>query len=123
MYDEGVARHAFAAIADSIGHPFRVVTLAITPDALTVGIPNPDKPGEIETWEVSHAGTAGAPGVDLPRNQGSRRASLPGGTIEESLVDIDEAGLAIVPKLAAAALARAAICPAKFRKAWADPTT
>ena len=108
MFDEGRAPHAFTAIQDKIGHKLRVLTLRITADELSVGIPNVDAPGEVETWEVSHkGGLAAALGLDWPRRQGSSRASTLGGTIEESLVDIDAAGLAIVPKLAAAALARA----------------
>lgn len=108
MFDQGRAQHAFTAIQDKVGHKLRVLTLTITPDELSVGIPNADKPGEVETWQVSHKGLAGALGLDWPRLQGSWRASLPGGgTIAESLVDIDDAGLAVVPKLAAAALARA----------------
>ena len=108
MFDEGRAQNAFVAIQDKVGHNLRVLTLRITPDELSVGIPNDDKPGEVETWRVSHKGLAGALGVDLPVSEGSSRASLPGGgAIAESVIDIDAAGLAIVPKLAADALARA----------------
>ena len=107
MFDKAGAA-AFTAIQDKVGHPLRVLTLRITPDELRVGIPNADKPGEVETWHVSHKGLAGALGVDLAVREGSSRASLPGGgTIEESVIAIDAAGLAMVPKLAADALARA----------------
>ena len=85
-----------------------MLTLTITPDALRLEIPNADKPGEVETWHVSHKGLAGALGVDLAVREGSARASLPGGgTIEESVIPIDAAGLAMTTKLAADALARA----------------
>jgi tetratricopeptide (TPR) repeat protein len=108
MFDEGRAQHAFAAIQNKVGRNLRVLTLRITPDELSVGIPNDDKPGEVETWRVSHKGLAGALGVDLPLLEGSARASLPGGgAIAESVIDIDAAGLALVPKLVADALARA----------------
>jgi tetratricopeptide (TPR) repeat protein len=107
MFGEGVAQHAFAAIHDKIGHDLRVVSLRITADELSVGVPNEDAPGEVQTWRVSHKGL-GALGVDLPVLEGSARASLPGGgTIAESVVAMDADSLAIVPKIVAAALARA----------------
>jgi tetratricopeptide (TPR) repeat protein len=108
MFDEGRAQQAFTAIQERVGHALRVLTLTITPDELSVEIANPDKPGEAETWSVAHNGLIGALGVDVPVRQGSGRASLPGGgAIAESVIEIDAAGLAIVPKLAADALARA----------------
>ena len=108
MFDQGQAQRAFTAIQDKVGRPLRVLTLTITPDALRLEIPNADKPGEVETWHVSHKGLAGALGVDLAVREGSARASLPGGgTIEESVIPIDAAGLAMTTKLAADALARA----------------
>ena len=108
MFDEGLAQRAFNAIQEKVGGKLRVLTLTITPDELRLGIPNAEKPGEVETWRVSHKGLAGALGVDLPIREGSSRASLPGGgTIEESVIDIDGTGLAVVPKLATDALARA----------------
>ena len=108
MFDEGQAQHAFAAIQEKVGHNLSVLTLRITRDELTVGIPNADKAGEVETWRVSHKGLGGMLGVDLPVSEGSARASLPGGgTIAESVIDIDAAGLALVPKIVADALARA----------------
>jgi tetratricopeptide (TPR) repeat protein len=108
MFDQGQAQRAFTAIQDKVGRPLRVLTLTIAPDALRLEIPNADKPGEVETWHVSHKGLAGALGVDLAVREGSARASLPGGgTIEESVIPIDAAGLAVTTKLAADALARA----------------
>jgi tetratricopeptide (TPR) repeat protein len=103
MFDEGRAQHAFAAIQDKVGRALRVVRLTIAPDALSVEIPSVDKPGEVETWRVSHKGLASVLGVDLPVREGSSRSDA----TEESLIDIDAAGLAHVPKLAADALAHA----------------
>lgn len=108
MFDEGQAQQAFTAIQDKVGHRLRVLRLRITPDELSVQIPNADTPGEIQTWRLSHAGLAARLGLQVPVLEGSTRGAIPGGgTIEENLVDIDAAGLALVPKLAADALARA----------------
>jgi hypothetical protein len=108
MFEEGVAQRAFTAIQDKVGRKLRVLTLTITAGEIRAEIANADKPGETQTWTVSHSGLAGALGVDFPVLQMSGRASLPGGgSIEESLIDIDAAGLAIVPKLASDAVARA----------------
>lgn len=106
MFDEGRAQHAFAAIQDKVGHKLRVVTLTIRPAELEVVIPNADKPGEVETWQVSHKGLMGAFGVETASRIGSMRAQAISGTIEENLIDIDADGLKMVPKLAAAAIAR-----------------
>jgi tetratricopeptide (TPR) repeat protein len=107
MFGDGVAQHAFAAIHDKIGHDLHVVSLRITADELSVGFPNEDVPGEVQTWRVSHKGL-GALGIDLPILEGSARPSFPGGgTIAENLVDMNADGLTIVPKIVAAALARA----------------
>jgi tetratricopeptide (TPR) repeat protein len=107
MFGADVAQHAFAAIHDKIGHDLRVVSLRITADELSVGVPNEDVAGEVQTWRVSHKGL-GALGIDLPILEGSARASLPGGgTIAESVVDMNADGLTIVPKIVAAALSRA----------------
>ena len=107
MFDEGRAQHAFAAIQDRVGHKLRVVSLTIRPAELEVVIPNADIPGEVETWQVSHKGVMGAFGIDIASRIGSTRAQMIGGTIAESLIDIDADGLKMVPKLAAAAIARA----------------
>ena len=107
MFDEGRAKQAFAAIQDKVGHKFRVLTLTIRADELSVEIPNIDKPGEVETWEVSHKGLMGAFGVASVLRQRSMRAQIINGTLDENLIDIDADGLAMVPKLAAAALDRA----------------
>jgi tetratricopeptide (TPR) repeat protein len=107
MFDEGRAQRAFAAIQDKVGHKLRVLTLTIGADELRVEIPNTDKPGEVETWEVSHKGLLGALGADAPVRQRSLRAQIINGTLDENLIDIDADGLAMVPKLAAAALDRA----------------
>jgi hypothetical protein len=107
MFDEGRAKQAFAAIQDKVGHKFRVLTLTIRADELSVEIPNADKPGEVETWEVSHKGLMGAFGVASVLRQRSMRAQIINGTLDENLIDIDADGLAMVPKLAAAALDRA----------------
>lgn len=128
MFDGGRAQHAFIAIQDKVGRNLRVLGLKITGDELSVEIPNADKPGEVETWRVSHKGFVGSLGVELPVRQGSARASIPGGgTIAENLIDIDAAGLAVIPKLAADALARARSfgCPTSSGRSSAGwrPTT
>lgn len=107
MFEQDRAKQAFAVIQDRIGHKVRVFTLTIKPDELTAEIPNPDKPGETETWTVTRADLLGVFDFDTVSRHRSQRAQIINGTLNDNLIDVDADGLAMVPKLAAAALNRA----------------
>ena len=106
MFDEGRAESAFAAIAAAVGHPMRVGDVHITPDELSVTIASEDKPGQVETWQVSHQGFTVALGFDAARLVYTGDAQFPN-RIKDAVFPLDSAGLKIVPRLAADALARA----------------
>jgi tetratricopeptide (TPR) repeat protein len=115
MFDEGRAQKAFAAIESKVGHKLRLLDLTIRPDDLTVAIPDPDKPGNAESWQVSQKGLMGTLGGDTPTRLGSSRAQIISGTLEENLTDMDADSLAVVPKLAAETVSRARLqTPAKI---------
>jgi lipoprotein NlpI len=114
MFNEGRAQRAFKAIEDKVGHPLRVLSLVIHADDLTVVIPAADNPGQVEEWEVSQKGLLGSLGVDAPMRRAGGRAQIISGSLEENLIDVDDNAIAIVPKLAADAVARARMqTPAK----------
>jgi hypothetical protein len=106
LFDDGRAELAFAAIATAVGHPMRVGDVRITPDTLSVTIANDDKPGQVETWEVSGTGPAGAPGAEAAKLVYAGDAQFPN-RIKDAVFDLDTASLKILPKLAADVLARA----------------
>ncbi len=106
MFDEGRAQQAFKAIEDKVGHKLRVLDVTIRADELTVAIPDTATPGNAEIWQVSQKGLLGLLGA-APARMRSERAQIISGSLEDNLIDVDADAIAIVPKLAAAALARA----------------
>jgi tetratricopeptide (TPR) repeat protein len=106
MFNSDRAHAAFAAIQGRLGHKFSVLELTITPDELRAEIPDDDKPGNVELWKVSYKGVLGALGVGVPIRESSMRAQIINGTLKDNLIEIDADGLAMVPKLAAAAIER-----------------
>src|SRR5215469_11086066 len=106
MFNSDRAQSAFAAIQGRLGHKVSVLSLTITADELRAEIPDDDKPGNVELWKVSYKGVLGALGVGVPLRESSLRAQIINGTLKDNLIDIDAAGLALVPKLATTAIER-----------------
>jgi len=106
MFNSDRAQTALAAIQGRLGHKISVVGLTITPNELRAEIPDDDKPGNVELWKVSYKGLLGALGVGVPIRESSMRAQIINGTLKDNLIEIDAAGLAMVPKLATAAIER-----------------
>ena len=106
MFNSDRAQTAFAAIQGRLGHKVSVLSLTITADELRAEIPDDDKPGNVELWKVSYKGVLGALGVGVPLRESSLRAQIINGTLKDNLIDIDDPGLAMVPKLATTAIDR-----------------
>lgn len=111
MFDEGRAEAALAAIAAKVGHPLRVGDLHITADTFELKIASDDKPGQMEVWEVSQNSLAGALGVDLAKLTYTGDAQFTN-KIKDAVFDVNADMMRMIPKMAAAAIAKARLNPA-----------
>jgi hypothetical protein len=112
FFDEGRAQGAVEKIFDKAGHPTTVLSLAIRPQELVVELQDPAQPKHVDAWTeqidlnrfrsfvFGSESTSGPRPVDL---------NLPNPDVDANLFELKPADLAIVPKLIAAAVKRAAL--------------
>jgi tetratricopeptide (TPR) repeat protein len=105
MFDAKRAEAALAAVQGKVGHGLRALSLTITPNDLSIEIASDGKPGETESWRVSHKGLAAELIGDIAVRE--RSGLYTAGSLKDAVFAIDPGGLAMVPKLVADAIARA----------------
>jgi hypothetical protein len=97
FYDADRAKDAVEKIFDEAGHPTKVLSVEIRSGELTVELQAPDNPRHIDAYAIHGAG-----GISVARPVAVDQADL-----DTKLFALKPADLAIVPKLAAAAIKEA----------------
>ena len=117
LFESGQWEHALEVLKEKIGHPIRALAVEITRDSFSIEAQDPAKPSHIDKWSFEHerAGMGRSLLGDLYINWESTSGPTPveldliNPRLEENLFDLAEVDFAATPRLARAALERAAL--------------
>jgi len=111
FFDEGKAQAALEKIFDKANHPTNVLSLEIRRNELTVEVQDPASPKHIDAW-VDQLATSTLVRWLIPETISGPRPvdpSLPNPDLEANLFELKPGDLAVMPRMIAAAVKRAAL--------------